>query len=32
VSDIGKKIMTARLEQTKTPLTRDAEDPPRPLI
>lgn len=32
VTEMGKKIMTARLEQTKTPLTTDAEDPPRPLI
>ncbi len=32
VSENGKKIMTARLEQTKTPLNKDAEDPPRPLI
>jgi putative methanogenesis marker protein 8 len=32
VSDLGKKIMSARLEQTKTPLTKEAEDPPRPLI
>lgn len=32
VSENGKKIMAARLEQTKTPLNKDAEDPPRPLI
>lgn len=32
VSEVGEKIMTARLEQMKTPLTKDAEDPPRPLI
>ena len=32
VSEIGKKIMTTRLEQTKTPLKTEPEDPPKPLI
>jgi hypothetical protein len=32
VSEMGKKIMTTRLEQTKMKLTKEAEDPPRPLI
>jgi putative methanogenesis marker protein 8 len=32
VSEIGKKIMTARLEQTKAPLPTGPEDPPKPLI
>jgi putative methanogenesis marker protein 8 len=32
VSDIGKKIMTARLEQTKVPPATGPEDPPKPLI
>ena len=32
VSEIGKKIMTARLEQTKVPPATGPEDPPRPLI
>ena len=32
VSEIGKKIMTTRLEQTKTPLRTEPEDPPKPLI
>jgi hypothetical protein len=32
VSDVGKKIMTARLEQTKLPPATGPEDPPRPLI
>jgi putative methanogenesis marker protein 8 len=32
VSETGKKIMTARLEQTKVPPATGPEDPPRPLI
>ena len=32
VSEYGKMLMRTRLEQTKTPLTKETEDPPRPLI
>ena len=32
VSEVGKRIMTARLEQTRTPLPTGPDDPPRPLI
>ena len=32
VTDVGKKIMTARLEQTKVPPATGPDDPPRPCI